>query len=239
MRGSFLLLKNSLRFKTREILLSVIVLFWLYFTDKLFKSGFVNPGSILFLQFFVLIAENYITTSVYCGVKESVSGKTVVFKDIFRQGLYFFIRIFLYKLLFALAAGIIIIFTYGFIDTAKTMPVTQANFLAVLLISWLAVPVYFLLLTLFAPLVIIIEDCGVVQAIKKSIVFISDNLPDLWRIIFCIVLLWLFAFYSVKLYNMKNLFFLILNLCFVALLEIFTIKVLMSYYNVKEGENSK
>ena len=123
------------------------------------------------------------------------------------------------------------------IDSIKAMPVITSNTILLLTILWIAVPFYFLFLTLFAPVIIIIDDSEIKNSIKKSVFFIKTHLSKIVVLLTLTGVFWYFAFYFMKAYN--NLWFVqIIFLYFSAVLEVFTIKLFISYYKGEKDEKN-
>ena len=232
-------LKYSLHLKKKEILLSVVIFFYLIISDFISRVNFPKNISIIFLiQIALLIVENYLTICVYSTIKKIIKKEKFKVKDILTDGGYFFGRILFYKIFVAFSAGILISIAFGIIDILKSTPLFITTLIFTLTLLWLSVPFYFILLTFFSPLIIICKDANFSHSVKMSYYFIRENLKEISGITLIIGVFWFFCIFFLKVYNnfigIKILFF-----YFVSLLEILTIKTFMFFYFEREGKNGR
>jgi len=222
--------KETFNIKTNEIYLSLIVFLYIVISNLLSGINLKVLSIVFLIQTFLLLLENYITISVYSGIKKIIKNQIIISKDIFIDGLYFFLRVLLYKIFVCISFALLFAIAFGIIEVIKKIPVVNAAILTIITLLWLSIPVYYILLTFFAPFVIILEDRPVLDSMKISFNFVKENLDAFVIITFLFGILWGICILFFKKYNnlkgIEILFFYIFGL-----LEILTIKTFMILYN--------
>jgi len=229
-------IKEGVVFRRREFLLSLFVLVYLA-VSYIMLSLQLSQGYMLVLQLFFIILENYITVAVYYGIKQSLFDGKLDMKDMFAKGGYFFGRTLYYKLLVTAAGLFIAAFCLSMIEIVKDSSLAAAGFITGFTVLWISFPIYLIMLTLFTPLVIIVEDSPLLPAVRKSMAFARGNLADIVRLGLLVIPLWFFALFLMKVYNKKDFFVLSAIFCFFAVLEIVTIRLFMLFYKARRIEN--
>jgi len=148
----------------------------------------------------------------------------------------FFARTLYYKLLAGAAALFIAAFCFSMIEVVKDSSVAAAGFITGFTVIWISFPVYLLLLTFFAPLIIIAEDSLLLPSVRKSMIFIRANLADVVKLCLLAAPLWFFAFFSIKVYNNEDFLLLPVIFYFIAALEIVTVKLFFLFYKSKREQ---
>jgi len=223
-------LKKGMIFKKNELILSLGVFLYLAVSHVSLSATVLGGNAFLLLYFFFLLAENYVTTAVYCGMKDSIIKGRFSPVGILRKGKYFFARILLYKALAGLAVLLCMGFALGMIEMVNTSSPFKAGTVMAITVVWLAFPAYILALTLFTPVLIIFEDFPVMPAVKESILFTRRTLPQVLLLSLLFLPPWIFAFFLLRVYNDTGFLLLAAILYFVALLEIITVKAFMVFY---------
>jgi len=224
-RDGFLLKKN-------EFFLSLIVFSYLVISFSVL-SLYASSEYLLYIQLFFLLLENYVTVSVYYGIRQSLWEGDVDIPGIFINGRDLFFRVLGYKLL----AGFFVVFVAAFclsmVELVKEAPLITTTIITVFTVLWLSFPLYLLLLTVLTPLVIIADDVPLAKAIRTSVVFIRGHLADTVKIVLLLLPLWAFVILLLKLYNEKNPFLQTGIFYLIALLEIITIKIFLLFYRIE------
>lgn len=232
------ILKYSLKLTKFDILLSLIVFFYLVFSNSISELNLKNLSLLSLIQIFLLFGENYITIAVYSGIKKTIWKENFKFADIFKEGLHFFFRILTFKVFIGLSIGILAGISLGIIDIVKKTPPVLTAIIFSLTLLWLSIPVYFLLLTFFSPVIIIFKDVELFTSIKMSYYFLKRNLKEVFVLSLSVGIFWAFVVFILKLYNNSN-FLKYLFFYFLSLLEIFTIKIFMFLYYKREEKNER
>lgn len=219
--------KNVLKIKKIELALFLITFLYVLLKNLLLEK-FAN------FYFFAFIFEIYLTVSVYTGIKKSVFNELFNFSDIFKDGLKYFFPILLYNLLIGVSGGIVYLIITNLINSIKTFNF-YSIFLFVLIISWASVPFFFLLLTIYAPFIIMIDDVPVFTGINKSVNFLRGNLPNLISLFSPFLIFWFLFFTFYPKYD-KIIPLKIVLLFLSSFLEILTIKLVFLVY---KGENNE
>ncbi|MCM8777372.1 MAG: hypothetical protein NC905_03830 [Candidatus Omnitrophica bacterium] len=227
------IIKEGFSLKGKEFLLSVIVFFYLILSFSVLS--FYNSSNYLpYIQLFFLLLENYITVSVYYGIRQSLWEGIFDISAIFIKGRQLFFRALGYKLL----AGAFIILVFAFclsmVELVKDSSLITVGFITGFTILWLVFPVYLFLLTVLTPLVIIADDVPLFKGVRISMGFIRGHLADTGKLILLLLPLWAFVIYLLKLYNEKVPFLQIFIFYLVSLLEIITVKVFLLFYRDRE-----
>lgn len=220
-------------FGKQEIVLVFVVVLHLIASYFIFSINTANTALLAVLQLAVVLAENYVTVAVYCGVKGLITEGRFTLAGIFLKAGHFFGRVLLYKVLAGLAVLAMLVFAFGIIDVLKSAAIVKTAFVAAATVVWLAFPAYFLALTFLTPLVIVFEGVFLTDALKKSVIFARNELPGILVLLLFLLPAWAFAFFLLKVYNEKALFLQTGIFFFSAMLEVATIKVFMLFYKRK------
>ncbi len=232
------IIKKGIVFGRREAYLSLCVLAYLLVSFSMLSLK-ISEGYLLVLQVFFLLLENYVTVAVYYAAKQCVFEGGFSLPGAFAKAGYFFRRVLSYKLLAGFFALLLFVFCLSMIELVKSSSLTAAGFITGFTMLWIAVPVYLLLLTFFAPLIIIADDAALVPSIRKSVVFMRANLAETVKLAVVAAPFWFFALFILKVYNEKGLLLpAAAAFCFVAVLEIVTVKVFLLFYKVRKEKNS-
>lgn len=229
------IIKQGIVFKQKEFLLSLCVYAYLLVSFSVLSLN-LSETYFFLLQVFFLLFENYITIGVYYGIKQDVYKENFNLSEIFVRPVHFFFRVITYKLFAGFFALLMIAFGMSMFELVKGSSPTALKFITGFTILWLAFPVYLLLLTFFAPLIIITEDTSLFPSIRASVVFMRKNLFEIVKIVLLAAPFWAFAFFLIRVYNEKKGLFLLNGLVFyfIAALEVITIKVFMLFYQARE-----
>ncbi|HOL22322.1 MAG TPA: hypothetical protein PLQ41_05670 [bacterium] len=224
-RDGFLLKKN-------EFFLSLIVFSYLVISFSVL-SLYASSEYLLYIQLFFLLLENYVTVSVYYGIRQSLWEGDVDIPGIFINGRDLFFRVLGYKLL----AGFFVVFVAAFclsmVELVKEAPLITTGFITAFTVLWLAFPVYLFLLTFFTPLIIIVDDAPLLKAVKTSMTFIRRHLADIVKLVLLFLPLWAFVILFLKLYNEKSPFLQLCIFCLISLLEVITVKMFLLFYRLE------
>ncbi len=228
------IIKKGVIFRQKEFLLSLVVFAYLMFSLSILLLKF-SERALLLLQFFFLLFENYITVAVYYGIKEYIFEGKFNLSEIFVKAGHFFFRVLSYKLFAGFFALLLVSFCISMIELVKSSSLAAAGFITGFTILWIAFPVYLLLLTFMAPLIIIAEDALLFVSVKTSLVFIRENLAEIAKLVLFAAPFWAFALFLTKVYNDRGLFLLAGTVFyFIAVLEIVTIKIFLLFYRERK-----
>ena len=233
MRKFLLPAKISWRFKKEEWYLFLLVFFWFSFSSFFLNEILKTRLPLEFLLY--IIFENYLTVCIYYGLKQSIwDGK--IERNIFLYSLHFFFRIFGYRVFFAFLFGLLLMIPIGLSANIQSLKIINLIFL--LSILWISLPTYYLLLTLYSPLIILINDVSFFESIKKSYNFMKKNLGEIFSLSIFLSIMWGFVIFLDKIYNFPVRFLeIFLRAILTSYLEIFTVKVFLNFYKLKgEGE---
>jgi len=169
----------------------------------------------------VLFIENFLTCGVYGSLKNILLEKTLTAKMFLINGLKFFTRFLLIKLLFVVFIGFITGLLMLVAQATGKFSIPMTAGIVLLWIVWLAFPSYYFVLSLFAPIVMFSQDSSVLESIKASIFFSKKALEQIIVIAFlyfCSVLV--FVYLPEKMYNLSSVAWLVLKGIFVSIFEI-------------------
>lgn len=228
MRESLLPIKISWKLKKEEWYLFSIIFIWL-FLSSIYLDGILKKR-LIFEALPYIIFENYLTVCVYYGLKQTV-WKGKIENNIFVQSLHFFLRILGYRLLFSFISGFLLMIPVALSVNANS--VKAVNLIFFLSILWISVPVYYLVLTLYSPLIIIVEDIPLIESVIKSYNFIKKYLKELLILSIFLGSMWGFAIFLNKVYNYPIKF---LNFALLSYLEIFTVKCYFNFDKLKRED---
>lgn len=236
--------KQAGTFKKQEISLCIVVFIWLFSLSILFN--FQDPEQVTrwaaAALLFSLFIENYITSCVYYGINESIRNRLLTWKEILRNGLFFFGRMLLFKALFGLLALILISTALAVPTLLEKCSLAATAVMFPLLLCWIALPFFFLSLTLMSPFIIIAGKCDVGEAILKSMRFTRKNLGKIIVLILPLALIWGVAFFINRVYNFTSAsgtFQNIVKSVSLSIAEVFTIKVLFIFYHLKSSQSQR
>ncbi len=185
-------LKEGFRFERNSLKMVGIVFLWTIIVFLITKNiAYTNPQKIdiqsqkiLFLFLFLMLIENYLTSSVYGSLNDIVSSIDFKWKNFFHYGNHFFGRFLTVKIFIAFILILIFLLGSGLVASLRYIPLAFQNVLYVIFILWLAFPIYLFCLLLFAPLIIFLEDCSVFSSIKKSFGFLKIHMGHILVISF-------------------------------------------------------
>lgn len=229
------IIRQGISFGKKEFLLSLIVFAYLAVSYSVLSAG-LSAEMVLLLQIVFVLIENYVTVAVYYGIKQYLWEGQFDVKGMFAGAKHFFARTLYYKLLAGAAALFIAAFCLSMIEVVKDSSAAAAGFITGFTILWISFPVYLLLLTFFAPLIIISEESLLLPSVRKSIMFVRANLADVVKLCLLAAPLWFFAIFLMKVYNEKDLLLLPVIFYFIAVLEIVTVKLFFLFYKARTGE---
>jgi hypothetical protein len=220
--------KSILKIKKVEAKLILITFIYIFLRNLLFEK-FTNWYFLFFLF------EIYLTISVYAGIKNSVFYGTFNFFEIFKEGIYYFPSILFYYLLLGFSGSIIYLIISSLINSIKTFSIFS-YFLYILIISWASIPVFFLILTLYTPFIIMAKNETIFNGMSESLDFIKKNFSNLICLFFPFLVFWFFFFLIFQKYdkiNLLNTFLIFL----VSLIEILTVKLI--FLTIKGVKNER
>ena len=207
----------------------ILITFTYIFLRNLFLGKFTN------LYFLIFFFEVYLTVCVYSGLKKSVYNEYFNFSEIFKEGIYYFPSILLYYLIVAFSSSMIYLIVSSLINSIKSFSIFSF-FLFLLIISWASFPVFFLILTLYTPFIIISKNETIFNGMKESLKFMRENFPNLICLFFPFLIIWFFFFVIFQKYdkiNFLNTFLIFL----VSLIEILTVKLI--FLTIKGVKNER
>ncbi|MBN1444816.1 MAG: hypothetical protein JW957_01750 [Candidatus Omnitrophica bacterium] len=226
------IIRQGISFGKKEFLLSIIVFAYLAVSYSVLSAG-LSEGMLFLLQVFFILIENYVTVAVYYGIKQYLWEGAFDVKGMFAGAKHFFARTLYYKLLAGAAALFIAAFCLSMIEVVKDSSAAAAGLITGFTVIWISFPVYLVLLTFFAPLIIIAEDNLLLPSVRKSIVFVRTNFADVVKLCLLAAPLWFFAIFLMRVYNKKDLFLLPVIFYFIAVLEILTVKLFFLFYKAR------
>ncbi|MCM8763811.1 MAG: hypothetical protein NC830_00365 [Candidatus Omnitrophica bacterium] len=179
----------------------------------------------------ILLVENFLTCGVYGSLKKTLSGIRFTHLIFISSALKFFLRFLLIKMLFI----IFIIFFSGLlfmvVEAAGKISIHAASVIVLLWLAWLAIPAYYFVLCLFAPIVLFSRDTGIVQSIKTSIVFTRKTLNEIIIIAFFYFFsIGLLVYFPEKAYNLSSTAWTIYKSIIASVFEIGFISSLLLFY---------
>lgn len=223
------IIKDGFSLKKGEFILSLIVFSYLVLSFSVL-SFYTSSGYLPYIQFFFLLLENYITVSVYYGIKQLLWEGILDIPGIFIKGRALFFRVFGYKILAGIFIILVAAFCLSMVELVKNSSLITTGLITAFTIIWLSFPVYLFFLTVYAPLIIISDDISLLPAIRKSMIFIKSNLKDIVKLVLLFLPLWFFVIFLLKLYNEKDPFLQTGIFYCVSVLEIITVKVFLLFY---------
>jgi len=155
-----------------------IVTVWVLATHFLVKH--LSQEDLIFFFFLAIIAENWLTASVYSSIVQEFRNETVTPKRFLQSGGRVFIPFLAVKMILLLCLlaiiGLAAVVTFSF----ASLPPVFSGVLTFLYLCWLAFPCYCLLFLLFAPLLIFLEkEISVRRALRKSVLFTREHFSEL------------------------------------------------------------
>jgi len=230
------IIKKGVIFRQKEFLLSLCVFAYLLVSFSILSLK-LSEGYLLLLQVFFLLFENYVTVAVYYGIKEYIFEGKFNIPGMFMKAGYFFFRVLSYKLFAGFFALLLAAFCMSMIELVKSSSLAAAGFVTGFTILWIAFPVYLLLLTFFAPLIIITEDSLVFSSVRASVAFMRGNLAEAVKLVLVTAPFWAFALFLTRVYNGKGLYLLTGTVFYlIAVLEIITIRIFLLFYKARRKE---
>ncbi|OQB73239.1 MAG: hypothetical protein BWX89_01037 [candidate division TA06 bacterium ADurb.Bin131] len=154
----------------------------------------------------IFLIENFLTCGVYGSLKKILSGEKLTPQVFLKNCVNFFIRFLIIKIFFVISivfiSGIILIL----IEAAGKIPsVPAATGIVFLWLIWLSFPMYYLILSLFAPMVLFSENSGIWQSIKTSISFSRIFFSKIIIIAFLyFISVLVFVYFPEKSYNLSS-----------------------------------
>jgi len=215
------ILKNGFSFNRDRMKLFLVVFCSTIVLMQVIEYIFKEQQNQLLWLMVVLFIENFLTCGVYGSLKNILLEKTLTAKMFLINGLKFFTRFLLIKLLFVVFIGFItgLLMLVAQATGKFSIPVTAG--IVLLWIVWLAFPSYYFVLSLFAPIIMFSQDSSVLESIKASIFFSKKALEQIIVIAFlyfCSVLV--FVYLPEKMYNLSSVAWLVLKGIFVSIFEI-------------------
>ena len=227
-------LKTGFRFNRGRLKLAGIVFAWtaavLFLTRNSFQTK--EPSTqFLILILILFLMENFITCCVYAALKESVLSKTWTWKEFSHSGFYYFMRFLSVKIFLVL----MILAIYGFstdiiISGLSNLPLAAQGIFYAVLVCWLAFPVYFFSLLLFAPLIVFADNCPVPACFQRSFAFTKKNFESLLITGFLFVMIIFLVNFPVKLYNFEVAWWLFLKSAILSFAEVGFISTFFALY---------
>ena len=167
------IIKNGFLFTRPKLKLFFVVLcstiILMQCLDYIFKKN--NEASQLLYLLMILIAENFLTCGVYGSLSKILLKHTLTLKMFLNSALKFFMRFLFIKLIFV----IFVTFIAGLLELVAVatgeISIPAATGIILLWLVWLAFPVYYFVLSLFAPIVLFSENSGILNSLKTSIKF--------------------------------------------------------------------
>ncbi len=183
-----------------------------------------------------MLLENYVTIAVYYGIKRYLFEGGFTFKEMFLKAGHFFFRVLAYKLIAGFFALLLFAFCLSMIELVKNSSAFAAGFITVFTILWISFPVYILLLTVLAPLIVIVDDSFLFPSIRTSMVFLRKNLSETVKLFLITAPFWILAIFLMKVYNEKAAFlWTAFIFYFIAVLEIITVKIILLFYKARRN----
>ncbi|MCM8764971.1 MAG: hypothetical protein NC830_06410 [Candidatus Omnitrophica bacterium] len=196
-----------------------------------YASKKANEQALMVCLLAILMIENFLTCGVYGALKKIISGIKFTHEIFISSAIKFFIRFLLIKMLFIIFviffAGLLLIV----VEAAGKLSLPAATSIVLLWLVWLAIPAYYFVLSLFAPVVLFSQDTGIIQSIKTGIIFTRKFLNEITIIAF-------FYFFSVgllvylpeKLYNFSSTTWMIYKSITASIFEVGFISSLFLFY---------
>ncbi len=239
MKETIDLLKSGFLFNRDKLKLLVILIFSVIFLtmsiEYIFKKG--SEQSQLLWVLSILLAENFLTCGLYGSLKEIISGKNLNSIVFFSNGARFFSRFLIIKFCFVFFIIFLGTFLFLIAYAVGKMTLPGAAGFAFLWLIWLAFPSYFFVMALFAPIVLFSQNSGVIESIKKGIIFSRKNIDRLIVLVFFFIFLGGFLVYlPEKIYNFSSGFWTVCKSVIISVLEISFISCLLFFYQ-KESKN--
>ncbi|MCM8822027.1 MAG: hypothetical protein NC831_04350 [Candidatus Omnitrophica bacterium] len=233
MKNISVIIKSGLTPARDRIKIFFIVACSTLFLIKTFEytSKKVNEQTLMLSLLAILMVENFLTCGVYGSLKKTISGIKFTHKIFISSALKFFIRFLLIKMLFIIFviffAGLLLIV----VEAAGKLSLPAAASIAFLWLVWLAIPAYYFVLSLFAPVVLFSQDTEIFQSIKMGIIFTRKFLNEIIVIAF-------FYFFSIgllvylpeKLYNFESTAWTIYKSITASIFEVGFISSLFLFY---------
>ncbi|NLG12247.1 MAG: hypothetical protein GX554_04390 [Elusimicrobia bacterium] len=226
------IIKNGILLNKREFSLSFIVFFYLIISFAVI-SRYVGSDLLPLVQLFFLFAENYITVSVYYGVRESLWEDALNIPEMFKKGRTFFFRVLAYKVLAGLFIVIVSAFCLSMLELVKETSLASAYLFIAFTVIWLSVPIYLFFLTAFTPLIIVAEDISFVKALKTSVLFLRERIAGIIQLLLLFLPIWFLVFFLLKGYNESNPILHIIVFYLVSILEVITVKTFLLFYKTE------
>lgn len=232
-------IKNGFVLTRDKIKLFVVVLFSTLLLITIIEHIFKKTGEelqILWLLI-VLMVENFLTCSVYGSLKKILSGRKLTAKLFIANGVIFFLRFLIIKLIFILFVIILAGLMILAVKATGEISLPLAAGIVLLWLVWLAFPAYYFVLSLFAPVVLFSENTGIIKSIKTGILFSRKKLDRILVVAFsyfaAIVLL---VYLPEKVYNISCGIWLFYKSVIASFLEVGFISSLLLLYQ-RESNN--
>ncbi len=229
-----------------EALLWCITAAWLlaspfiYDTETLLTADILPKDLALLAGLFLL--DGFITACVYAALKDLVVTGAWRSRDFLLNGAHFFGRLMMYKINAAFLAMLLVSIALGITGAVNSLSLAVTGVVFTAALAWIALPLFFLALTLYAPLIILVDDVFLYPAMRQSYRFVREHLPYLVVLVFVFGLLWAFANFGERLYNMPQRFVLVEKTgkaIALSYLEIVTIKAFLFYYCTNRTNDGK
>lgn len=227
------LIKSGFELTNEKFKLFIIVLcstiFLINAVDYIFEK--LNEQNQFFWLMIVLLIENFLTCGVYGSLKKVLSGIKLTTGMFLSNGLNFFLRFLALKLLFILFASLIAGLLMLVAEATKNLSIPATTGIVILWIVWLAFPVYYFVLSLFAPIVLFSNNTGIIQTIKTGILFSKKNINSIIVLSFTYLsAIALLVYFPEKVYNLSSVFWTFYKGAVVSIFEIGFISCLLLLY---------
>lgn len=238
-------LREAVRFGRTEFVLAALVAVWLFASSFLIDATLAAPDTVPPWMppaaLAALLVDTYLTVCVYAAVAAGADPSADP-AGFLRSGRAYFGRILWYKLFAAAAGAFLAALALSLVAALRQPSDTAAAVLYAIALGWVALPVYALMLTLYAGPIIILEDIPVVPAAVKSLRFVRANLPETVVLTAALGVPWAVAQTADRLYNLPATFDLaerIVRSILLAFLEIVTIRTLFAFYRTKGADHER
>ncbi|MCD6539093.1 MAG: hypothetical protein J7K37_00070 [Candidatus Omnitrophica bacterium] len=176
-------IKKGFRIATKAIIL-VLVLFAFNVVCTFASMSFttpevgvpVTPAAVVLTIIFLLI-RNFIIGGILGTIKDFVKEGVLKLKEFAKYGLKFYLRLVELFLIYVLL--ILIVAMIALLITTITIPFknTVATVIYITGVSVVVgIGVYFIMLLIMSPYVLVVEDVKIIDSIKKSVSFVRNNL---------------------------------------------------------------
>ncbi len=217
------ILLSGFRYNRDKFSLFLVVLFSTILMMKGFERILLQNQTEIQIYWLIslFVVENFLTCGVYGSLKKILFGEKLTLEMFLKNCVDFFARFLAIKVLFVLFAAFVSGTILILAETAGKIPLIPATGIVLLWLVWLSLPVYYFVLSLFAPIVLFSENSGVLQSIKTSIGFSRIFLDRIIVIAFLYLLsVLVLVYFPEKLYNLSSGFWSFVKGIIVSTIEI-------------------